>query len=198
MNQPVQPMYISCAPDSPYDRIRYLLVRIRPKDIPTTLAFLERQWQEFAPGIPFEFSFLDETFNTQFRGVEKIRIIFSYFSLLAICIASLGLLGLAAFAAEQRRREVSIRKVLGASDRLIMWLFSREYFALFCLATVIACPLIYFSMDHWLRLFPYHAPLNWPLFLWPATGVFLLGLAVISTQTLRAARVNPAVTLKQK
>jgi putative ABC transport system permease protein len=173
-----------------------LAFKIESRDLQKTLAALEQQWKSFSPAFPFEFSFLDESLDQLYRHEQRESTLFRLFGFLAIFIACLGLFGLAAFAAEQRGREIGIRKVLGASIASVTGLLSREFVKLVLLANVIAWPVAYFAMNKWLENFAYRVSLEWWLFALAGGLALLIALLTVSTQAIRAALANPVETLR--
>jgi len=171
-------------------------LRIRSDDIPSSLAYIENKWKELDPGHPFEYSFLDETFDQLYQGEEKLGQIFTVFSVLAICIASLGLFGLALFMAQQRTKEIGIRKVLGASIGKIFLLLSREFALLVLIANLLAWPLAYILMRQWLQNFAYRVSIQPWIFLLSAAAALVIALLTISFQTLKAALADPVDSLR--
>ncbi|MGB2908839.1 MAG: ABC transporter permease [Candidatus Aminicenantaceae bacterium] len=171
-------------------------LRIRSDDIPSSLAYIENKWKELDPGHPFEYSFLDETFDQIYRSEEKLGQIFTVFSALAICIASLGLFGLALFMAQQRTKEIGIRKVLGASIGKIFLLLSREFALLVLIANLVAWPFAYVLMRHWLQNFAYRVSIQPWIFLSSAAAALFIALLTISFQVLKAAFADPVDSLR--
>jgi len=173
-------------------------VKIRGENIPATLAYLRKTWEKFAPEYPFEYNFFDEVFDRAYRSEQRLGTIFSLFAGLAVLIACLGLIGLASFTAEQKTKEVGIRKVLGASSAGIMALFSKEFIRWVVLANLVAWPVGYCAMRTWLQQFAYRTSLTVPMFLGAGLSTLLLAAAVISVQTCRAASANPADSLRNE
>ncbi|MFQ5569479.1 MAG: ABC transporter permease [Rhodothermales bacterium] len=174
----------------------FLAVRIRPDDISGTLAFLEETWRTFAPDEPFQYTFLDEDFNAQYQAEERLGNIFTAFALFAILIACLGLFGLASFTAEQRKKEIGVRKALGASIPQIVLLLSKEFTKLVLIAFVVAAPVAYFAMNDWLQDFAYQTSLGVGTFL--IAGILALAIAwlTVSYQSVKAAVANPVESLR--
>jgi len=171
-------------------------MRIRPANIPETLVFIKRKWSKLDPAHPFEYTFLDETFDKLYKSEEKLGQIFSVFSLLAILIASLGLFGLALFMVEQRTKEIGIRKILGASMGKIFLLLSKEFAGLVLLANVFAWPAAYLLMRQWLQNFAYRVHIGLWIFVLSALVAFTIALLTISFQALKAATANPVDSLR--
>lgn len=176
--------------------LNYLVVRVRAEQMPETLAYMERIWESFDPDHPFEYSFLDETFAALYRMDERQGQVFGIFAALAVLIACLGLFGLAAFTAEQRTKEIGIRKVLGASVAYIVVLLSKEFTWLVIIANGIAWPLAYYAMRRWLENFAYRIELELEVFV--LGGLLALGIAclTVSIQAIKAALSNPVNALR--
>lgn len=175
---------------------RYLAVRINANDIEGTLAFLAEQWERYVPNRPFEYLFLDDELDALYKAEATLGQVATVFSILAIFVACLGLFGMASFAAEQRTKEIGVRKVLGASVAGIILMLSKESAKLVGIAFLVACPLAYFAIDAWLLTFPYRIAFSiWWLVIAGAM-VFLLSWLTVSMQSVRAATVNPVDSLK--
>ena len=171
-------------------------VRIRPEDMAGTLAFLQDKWQGYREGYPFEYDFLDERLSNLYSAEEKLGEIFSYFSFLAVMIACLGLFGLAAFAAEQRTKEIGVRKVMGASVSNIIGLMSKEFVKLILISGAVACPLAYFLMNNWLDEFAYRIEIGFGVFLLAGLLALIIALLTVSYQAIKAALSNPIDALR--
>lgn len=170
--------------------------RLNTTDYPAAISYLQQKWNEFAPGQPFEYAFYDEEFNAEYKAEQKVGEIFGIFAGLAIFIACLGLFGLAAFTAEQKTKEVGIRKVLGASVSSIIFLLSREFMKLVLVAFVIAVPVAWFAMDSWLQDFAYRTSLGLEVFLLAGGLSFLIAWLTMSFHSYRAAVINPSRSLR--
>jgi putative ABC transport system permease protein len=175
-----------------------IFVRIHTRDVFRTVAAIEAAWKEMLPEHPLSLSFLDDQYQALYQSEIRFRNIISVFSALAIGIGCLGLLGLASFAAEQRSKEIGIRKVLGASVYSILQLLSRDFLRLVLLANLIAWPLAWYLMQRWLNDFAYRIDLRLWLFGLPAAAILLLALLVLSLQTLKAAQANPVDSLRNE
>jgi putative ABC transport system permease protein len=192
LHLPIMPLFISLNPRTP----RYISVKINGESIPATMTFLRETWQRFAPEYPFEYTFFDEIFDQAYRTDQRLGKVFSVFAGLAVLIACLGLVGLASFSAEQKTKEIGIRKVLGASTSGVIALLSREFMKWVVLANVIAWPIGYFAMISWLRNFAYRTSLTVPMFLGAGLAAFAIAAAVISLQTYHAAAANPVESMR--
>jgi putative ABC transport system permease protein len=172
------------------------LVYVKTTDPARAVATASTLWKKYNPKYPFNYSFMDAEFDTMYRSEARMEKLFYAFSIIAICISCLGLFGLVTFTASQRIKEISIRKVLGASVRQIVTLLSRDFIRLIVIAFVLAAPISWYAMDRWLANFAYHTALPWQAF--AVTGIAILALAFLtmSVQVLRAAVSNPANALR--
>jgi putative ABC transport system permease protein len=173
-----------------------LIIRVNTEHLPALVNRLEKKWESFSTPDHFDYSFMDEDFNSIYQGEQRIGKIFMVLTLLTLLIASLGIFGLAAFAAEQRTKEISIRKVLGASMQKIVMLLSKDLLRLVCFAMLIGFPIAWLLMQKWLQDFAYRVDMSW--WVLPIAGVTALGLAFItvSYQSVKAANANPINSLR--
>lgn len=169
-----------------------LTLKMKPEQLPLVRA----TWKQHYPNFPFDYTFLDEAFAAQYRKDELMIILFNGFSLLTILVSCLGLFGLATYSAEQRTKEIGVRKVLGASVLSIVALLSKDVFKLVLIAIVIASPLAWYAMNKWLTDFAYKIDISWWMFV--LAGVLALGVALLtmSFQSIKAARMNPVKSLR--
>jgi len=177
---------------------RYVSLKVSGEDIPATLSEVEKVWKQLAPHRPFIYSFLNEDFNKQYESDFRFRQIFTTFSILAILIACLGLLGLATYTAEQRTKEIGIRKVLGANIGSIVGLLSKDFIKLVLVAIVVATPVAWFAMNKWLEGFAYQVSVHWWIFLVAGILAVIVALVTISFQAIKAAMMNPVNSLKSE
>ena len=175
-----------------------LWVRIHPENVPGTITFMKEKWAEIAPNQTFNFSFIDEDLNKQYKKEERWNQMIQYATGFAIFIAALGAFGLAALATTRRTKEIGIRKVLGASQAQILSLLSREFVLYIALSSLIAFPIAYYATNQWLQTFAYRTELGIGAFLLGSIAMFLVVLITITTQTLKAARANPADALRDE
>lgn len=175
---------------------RKIAVRVRPGNAQKTVALLKDVFERNTQSQPFDFFFLDDRFNQIYQKDQRTGEIFGYFSLLAIFIACLGLLGLASFTVERRTKEIGIRRVLGASASRIVTLLGKEYIRLVIIANIIAWPVGYFAMKRWLQNFAYRIDLNVWMFILAAVAALVIAFFTVSYQTLKAALANPVETLR--
>jgi putative ABC transport system permease protein len=171
-------------------------VRISPHRVSDTLGFIENKWKELHPRYPFEYRFLDDTLNSLYRSEQSIGTVVSVFTVLALFISCLGIFGLSSYTAEQRTKEIGIRKVLGASVSSIVRYMSKEFVFLVIIANFIAWPLAYFLINQWLQRFAYRITMGWWTFFLVGIMIFVLSLLTISWQIIRAATANPADSLR--
>jgi putative ABC transport system permease protein len=171
-------------------------IRVHTSDLSGLMARLNKAWLSMAPAQPFESSFMDDDFNHIYAAEQRIGSIFVNFAVLAILIACLGLFGLVTYAAEQRSREIGIRKVLGASVNNIVGLLSKDFLGLVVIAALIAFPLAAWAMHRWLQDFTYRVNIGWWVFLVAGVLALLIALLTVSVQAIRAAWVNPVKSLK--
>jgi putative ABC transport system permease protein len=172
--------------------------RLTANDIPSTLKAMEKTWKQIAPGQPFEYSFLSDDFEAMYRTEQRSEQLFTSFALVAILIACLGLFGLSAFAAEQRTKEIGIRKVLGSSVTGIVRLLSNDFLKPVLVAIVVASPIGWYAMQRWLNDFAYRIDIEWWIF--ALAGLLAVGIALltVSFQAIKAALTDPVKSLKSE
>jgi putative ABC transport system permease protein len=171
-------------------------IRILPGDVRGTLGFIQQKWGEIFPGEQFEFNFLDNRIDLLYKSEGRMRDLFLVFSILSIFVACLGLFGLAAFTAEERTKEIGVRKVMGASSTNILFLLSKEFIKWVLVANVIAWPVAYFVMNKWLQNFAYQTSVGlWP-FILSAILALLIALFTVSYQSIKAAITDPVECLR--
>ena len=175
-----------------------MAIRVHGDKIPQLVSQIENKWRAVAPGQPFNYSFMDDAFNKIYKSEQRMGNISLSFSLLAICIACLGLFGLAAYAAEQRTREIGIRKVLGASVTGIISLLSRDFLRLVIISALIAFPFAWWAMYHWLQDFAYRVSIGWEVFVLAMVLSIGIALFTVSFQAIRAALANPVKSLRSE
>ena len=175
---------------------RYAVVRLTAGQIPASLENVKETWRQVFPQYPLEYRFFDEDFEQMYRKDERMGTILKVFSAMAVLIACLGLFGLASYTAEQRTKEIGVRKVLGASSPGIVLLLSKEFAKWVLAANLLAWPVAYFLMRSWLRSYAYNAGIAWWLFAAAGAGALVIALVTISFQAVRVSRINPADSLK--
>jgi putative ABC transport system permease protein len=194
LHSPIGPVFFTLS--QRHGSHAYIFIKIRPNNVPAAIAFLKSEVQKFAPNGLFEYQFLDDAFNRQYANDERRGQIYKYFTALAVFVSCLGLFGMASFSAEQRTREIGIRKVLGASVPKIITLISKDFLILLAVANVIAWPLGYFLMDRMLKSYAYRT--NLALWVFAAAGAtaVAIALATVCLKIFGAARANPADSLR--
>ena len=182
--------------NSNLDNFNYMLVHTRGADMRALLSSIGAGWHRLNPNEPFEYNFLDEEFQKNYQAEDRLAGIVGYFTMIAILICCLGLFGLAAFSAEQRVKEIGVRKVLGASVSGIVGLLSKDFLKLVFVAIVIASPLAWYIMNKWLQDFAYRVDISWWVFAVAGAGAVLIAFITIGFQAIRAATVNPVKSLR--
>jgi putative ABC transport system permease protein len=174
----------------------YAIVHVKPGDINTSLQMIQNVWHNLNPSEPFDYSFLDKDFQKNYDAENKLSAIVGDFTIIAILISCLGLFGLATFSAEQRIKEIGVRKVLGASVTSIVTLLSKDFIKLVAIAVIIASPIAWLVMHQWLQSFAYRINISWVVFLITTIVALLIALITISFQAIRAAIANPVKSLR--
>ncbi len=195
LHQAIQP-YAFLLNNEPF--FNYLIVHVNTAHVDSVLPFLEQTWKAIRPDEPFEYSFLDEDFQRNYQADARTSRIVTYFTVISILISCLGLFGLAAFAAQQRTKEIGVRKVLGASVSSIVGLLSKDFIRLVVVAIVIASPLAWYAMNKWLQGFAYKIEITWWMF--AGAGLLAVGIALltVSFQSVKAALMNPVKSLRSE
>lgn len=180
----------------PFSTPDYITVKFNAGNLPDVMAHLESVWKTFLPDRPFEYQFLDDYLDTFYQTELKLRQLYAACTGLAIVIACLGLLGLIAYTAEVRTKEIGVRKVLGATEMNLVGLLTREFLILVGVASVLAWPMAWFLMEDWLENFAYHIDLNPLYFVGSTLLALVITLVTIGYQALKAARINPIDALR--
>ncbi len=173
-----------------------MAIRFNAADFNAGINNIESIWKKFVPASPFNYSFLDQDLAIQYRQEQATQKIFTIFSSLAIFIACMGLLGLAAYTTQQRSREISIRKVLGASVGNVVAMLSKDFLKLVLIASLVAFPLAWWAMHSWLQDFSYRIDIAWWIFIVAAVLALLIAVLTISLQAIKAATANPVKNLR--
>jgi len=171
-------------------------IRISTNNLPETVDHVRESWTKAFPGNPFEYFFLDDYFNMQYTNEKKFGALFTVFAALAVIVGCLGLFGLSAYTANQRTKEIGIRKALGSTEKGIFVLLSVEYMKLVGVSIVLAVPLVWWMMNSWLQTFSYRITISTIVFAAAGAMVMLVAFLAVSHQTLKAARVNPVDSLR--
>jgi putative ABC transport system permease protein len=172
--------------------------KVSTAGISSLVGKIQHTWKAMAPGIPFSYRFLDDSFNDMYKADQRVGKIAMIFSVLAILIACLGLFGLATFIAEQSIKEIGIRKVLGASVQGIVQLFVKDFIKLVAIALIIASPVAWWFMHKWLQQFVYRMDISFWVFIWAAVMAFAIALITVSFQAIKAATANPVKSLRSE
>ncbi|HEV8284623.1 MAG TPA: ABC transporter permease [Chitinophagaceae bacterium] len=180
-----------------YEYMYNLILRLNPqKNAKQSLTGIEQVLKKYTPNVPFDYKFVDEEFGGKFRAEERIGKLASYFAVLAIFISCLGLFGMASFVAEQRTKEIGIRKVLGASVANLWRLLSTEFFVLVLLSCIIAAPIAWYYLKNWLTNYDYRITIGWGVFVLAAVVALIITLLTVSFQAIKAAIANPVKSLR--
>ncbi|MCH7673734.1 ABC transporter permease [candidate division KSB1 bacterium] len=178
------------------ERLGYIGIRIQPGDISVSTEVIRDVWDRIIPNYPIEFKFLDQELDRMYRTEERMVDILKYFAILAVFISCLGLFGLASYMAEQRTKEIGVRKVLGATVTNIVMLLSTEFARWVLLANLVAWPVAYVVMTNWLQKFAYRVELGWLTFIFAGVLALVIALLTVSSQALKSAVSNPAEALR--
>lgn len=192
LQKKVDPMIFLLRPNSR----NYYSIKIGPDNIRSTVASVETNWKKYFPEDPFNYYFLDDSFNQQYKSDQVFGSIFSLFALLAILIACFGLAGLSAYNILQRRKEIGIRKVMGASARQLLLLLSKDFIRLVSISILVAIPITVILMNKWLEDFAYRIQISWWVFAIAGIVSIVIAFATISFQALKAASANPVKSLR--
>lgn len=176
----------------------HIAVKVDTKNLQESITFIQTEWEELAPGWDFDFSFLDKTLDAQYKKEERLSQVIRYFAGLAIFVSCLGVIGLVSFIVEQKKKEIAIRKTLGASVRHVLGLISSGFVKLVLLSALIGCPVAYFLMQNWLENFAYRIALDLDMFVFALVGNLAIVLLTITSHTLHAATENPVKSLRQE
>jgi len=188
----IKPSVLWCVPDYSFN----LNIRISNNNIQETIKYINKQWEEFSPDIPFEYRFLDEKYDALYKDEDKFNLVISYFSIIAILIACLGLFGVVSFSTENRTKEIGIRKINGAKISEVLVLLNRDFILLVIIAYAIAIPVAWFAMQKWLHNYAYKTELRWWIF--ALAGLITLAIAIltVSWRSWRVATRNPIEALR--
>lgn len=192
LHQPISPM-VFMIPD---DRFNSVAIKIREEQKDAVLAYLSEEWLAMKPDFPFNYFTVEDRFAQQYEAEERVGAVFGFFAGLAILISILGLFGLSAYATEQRVKEIGIRKVMGASVGNILLLLGQDFLKLVLFGFLIAVPIAWFGMGKWLENFAYSISVSWVIFLIAGLSAMLVAALTISSQTIKAALINPVNAFK--
>jgi len=190
----IEPAVIVLNPEA----VSQISVRIKPGEEEGAVPFIRENWGRAFPEDQFEYQYLEARLEGMYAGEKSVRNFFAVFSLLSVLISGLGLLGLVSFTAEEKTREIGIRKALGASTGSVLLLLSKEFIKWILLANILAWPLAWFIMNKWLKKFAFKTDIGWQVFLWTALVTMLFGIMTFIIQTLKAASANPSNSLRNE
>ncbi len=192
LHEPITPLLMALEPEGG------LIFKIKTADIPGLLATMKKQWNAFNTDEPFTYAFMDDLYNKTYYAEQKTGTILNIFSVLTIFVACLGLFGLATYTAEQRTKEIGIRKVLGASVSQVTQMLSKEFLKLVLIASLIAFPVAWFLMNKWLQSFAYRINISWLVFAVAGLSALFIALLTVSFQAIKAAIANPVNSLRSE
>lgn len=182
-----------------YENVNWMNLKLNPdKSATESLAGVREAFKKYIPAVPFDYEFADESFGEKFEAEERVGTLAAAFAGLAVFISCLGLFGLASFAAEQRTKEIGIRKVLGASVNNLWGLLSRDFVLLVLISCVLAAPIAYYYLHGWLQQYQYRTEISWWVFGFAALGAIAITLLTVSFQAIRAATINPVKSLRSE
>ncbi|HEY0058296.1 MAG TPA: ABC transporter permease [Flavisolibacter sp.] len=180
-----------------YPQVLYkVAAKLKTSNMQGTIAHINNVWEQFSPGYPLDYKFMDETYGQMYATERKLSSLLWIFAIMAIVVGCMGLFGLAAFSAEQRTKEIGIRKVLGASIFNIVGLLSKNFLLMVLLSSIIAFPVAYWAMNSWLEDFPYRVNISWWIFVIAVIAALLIAFITVSFQSIKAATVNPVKSLR--
>jgi putative ABC transport system permease protein len=192
LQKPIDPQLITLR----LNAVNVYSIKLQTKDLQSAIAAVKTSWSKYFPNDPFHYFFLDDEFNTQYQNDQRFGEMFTLFSFLAILIACFGLIGLSAYNILQRTKEVGIRKVLGASVQSVVFILSKDFLLLVIISFVVAAPVSWLIMHHWLQDFAYRIDISWWVFAVAGLLAVAIALSTISYQAIKAALMNPVKSLK--
>ena len=190
LHEPITPLLMTLQPEGG------LIFKIKTTNVAGLLATMKKQWNAFNTDEPFSYTFMDDLYNKTYSAEQKTGTILNIFSILTIFVACLGLFGLATYTAEQRTKEIGIRKVLGASVTQVTQMLSKEFLKLVLIASLIAFPAAWRAMNKWLQSFAYRINISWWVFAVAGFSALLIALLTVSFQAIKAALSNPVKSLR--
>jgi len=198
LHVPIEPLILRLHKKSWGDLFGNVIVRTEKGKTKEAIASMEKLFKKFNPGYPFKYFFTDEEIARNYKAEHTISKLSRYFAFIAIFISCLGLFGLVAFTAEQKTKEIGIRKVLGASVGGIVQMLSKDFLKLVLISALIAFPVAWFGISRWLQDFAYRVQIGWWVFIVAAVAALLIALITVSFQAIRAALVNPTKSLRSE
>jgi len=196
LHQPIEPLIITCSPWQ--NHFDFLTIRLASGRLDEGIEATQQVWENVFPDTPMDYWFLDDTLDQIYRSEKRLMEAFFWCSGLSIFIALMGILGLVAFSVEQRKKEIGIRKVLGATIAGIIGMLSKDFLKFILIALIVAFPLAYYFMEKWLSDFAYRIDIPWAVFLITGIAVISIGFLTVFTQSLKAALANPIESLRSE
>jgi putative ABC transport system permease protein len=193
LKQKIEPFIFRYRPDT-----WQIFVKTTGKDVPKAIKAVEKVWRRYNPSFPFDYTFLDQTYDSLYKSDQRTGTLFNVFAVIAILISCLGLFGLATYTAQVKVKEIGIRKVLGATVTNITTMLSKDFVTLVILAIIIATPIAWYAMNKWLEDFVYRATIQWWIFALAGIAAISIALITISFQSIRAALANPVKSLRSE
>lgn len=178
--------------------LKYVAIKMKTDNLAGTVAAIETKWKELAPGRPFDYFFLDQELDQLYKDEEKLGKVAGIFSVLAVVVACLGLFALASFIAEERKKEIGIRKVMGGSVSQIVLLLSADFSKLIAIAFILSCPIAWYAVNNWLNGFAFRVDIHWAVFVSVGLATFAIALLTTSYRAIQAAFSNPIKTLRHE
>ncbi|MFZ5517869.1 MAG: ABC transporter permease [Candidatus Zhuqueibacterota bacterium] len=194
LHERIEPLIITNMPW--LNRFDNVCIKINSENVPATIQSIKSAWTTVSPALPFDYYFLDDSFDNLYKFEQRIQKIFFYFSCIAIIIALLGLFSLASFSVEQRVKEIGIRKVLGASEFQVVYILSRQIIGLVIISAIVAVPIAFFIVRMWLQHYAFRIHISPLVFLLATLGTLVIAFLTVSYQTIRTAQTNPVDALK--
>jgi putative ABC transport system permease protein len=182
----------------PEDRMRYMMIRLRQGNRAPMVEKLRSTWNAVMPGYPFDYSFIEDDYDQMYQNEERSGKLIAYFTIIAIIIACMGLLGLSSYMAEKRTREIAVRKTFGSSNSKIMVSMISQFARLVLVGIAVATPLSWYYLDSWLKGYPYRTDLSWWVFALPALLALILAIIMVAFQSYKASTTNPAICLRHQ
>jgi putative ABC transport system permease protein len=180
-----------------YPQISFkVAVKLRSDDMKNSIAYINSIWNKFSPGYPLDYQFMDESYGKMYKSEEKLSSLLWIFAVMAIVVGCMGLFALAALSAEQRTKEIGIRKVLGANVFNIVGLLSKNFLLLVLIASIIAFPIAWWAMNKWLQDFPYRITITWWVFAIATLAALIIALITVSFQAVKTALTDPVKNLR--
>jgi putative ABC transport system permease protein len=195
MRTEIPPLALFLFPES---RMRYMMIRLHPGERGPMIEKLRTTWNSVIPGYPFEYSFIEDDYDQVYQNETRSGSLMAYFTVMAILIACLGLIGLSSFMAERRTREIAVRKTFGSSNWEIVLSMITQFTKLVLIGIAIAIPFTWYFLHEWLKDYAYRTTLSWWVFALPALLALALATLMVSIQAIRASKTNPAVSLRHQ